>query len=101
MIAVLAKNTLLDRVAINLAGELTLKLLQIGVDIIRQCFLENRSTQQLPLRMAGELTDLLVDAQHSAVPVDLDDACASVLICRCKPFLAGRPPTLGRRVSPI
>ena len=53
--AVLAPNSLFDRVTIDFAGELTPEFPDITVDIFRQRLLKNGPAHQLGRRMAGQL----------------------------------------------
>src|ERR1700738_1258283 len=99
MAAVLAKDALLDRVTIDLAGKLTPELLQVEVDILRQCLPKNCPAQQLRRGIAGQLTKLTVDAQHPAGLVDLHYAGAYMLVTGSQPLIARPHPVFRARVG--
>ena len=42
--------------------------------------------------IAGEPAELLINAQHSAIAIDLDYTCADMLVGGCKPLIAGKQP---------
>src|SRR4051812_32663768 len=79
MLAGLAKNAFFDRVPINFAGALTSELLEVGIDILRQGFLENRPARQILRGKASQATQLRVQSQYPAVPVDLGNSSPDML----------------------
>src|SRR5258708_24711628 len=74
-------------------------MLQVDVDAVRQGLLKNRSAQQLRRGIAGQLTELTVDAQHPAGLVDLDNSCANMLVTGSQPIIPRPQPVLGARVG--
>src|SRR5580658_8571788 len=88
MLAALVENALLDRVTIDFAGELPPELAAVSVDILGQRLLKDCPAQQLRLGIAGQITQLLVDAQYMAGFVNLGYSCADMLIAGGKPRVA-------------
>jgi hypothetical protein len=89
-------DALLDSIAVDFSGDLAIELRPILVDVFGKGHAENDAAQELGSRKASQLTKLLIDTMHSALPVDFDNARTDMLIACSQPGTEGGRVPLGR-----